>query len=148
MNPDASGTQEIRNLFDQNVPEIASALVEIRGIARDRGFQSVVAVASKAPGIDTVSVCVGTRGSIMKSIVAELGGENLTVVRWDDSVKSFAKNLFAPMFFVRIDCDDASHQVTAVLRSDSQILPSRTVALHSRLLRDLTGWVINFEIEG
>jgi len=148
MNPDASGTQEIRNLFDRHVPEIASALVEIRGIARDRGVRSVVAVSSNDPGIDAVGVCSKDRGNVMKSITAELGGEMLCVVRWDDSVKSFAKNLFAPMFFVRIDCDDASHQVTAVLRSDSQILPSRTVALHSRLLRDLTGWVINFEIEG
>jgi N utilization substance protein A len=146
MNADSPEALEIRKLFEQRVPSIASGVVTIRGIARESG-RSILAVASTDPATDAVGSCVGMRGAIVKAIMSELRGEHIDIVLWNDSAKQFLSNLFAPMRFQRVSFDETSHQATAVLREDSELASSKKVALRSRLFRDLTGWVLQFSME-
>ena len=146
MNADSPEALEVRKLFEQRVPSIASGVVTIRGVARESG-RTILAVASTDPATDAVGSCAGMRGAIVKAIVTELRGEHIDIVLWNDSVKQFLSNLFAPMRFRRVSFDETSHQATAVLSADSELPPSKIVALRSRLFRHLTGWVLQFEME-
>jgi N utilization substance protein A len=147
MSPEGPETQKIRKLFEERVPSIVSGVVEIRGIVREPGVRALLAVVSNDPATDAVGACVGNHGRIVKEVAAELPGEHIDIVLWNDSVKQFLPNLFAPMLFLSVSLDDSSHQVTAVFRRDSEILPSRAVGLRSKLLTQLTGWVLEFEME-
>jgi len=147
MNADSSETLEVRKLFEQRITQIASGVVTIRGIVRERGSRTIVAVASTDPATNAVGSCVGMRGAIAKGIVRELQGEPIDIVLWNDSAERFLSNLLAPMRFLRVSFDEASHQATAVLSADSELLPSKKVALICRLFRHLTGWVLQFEME-
>jgi N utilization substance protein A len=147
MNADSPEAHEVRLLFERHVPAITSGLVTIRGIVRDPGTRTILTVASTDSATDPVGSCVGMRGANVKNIVRDLGGEHVDIVRWDDSVKQFLSNLFTPMRFLSLSFDEASHLVTALLEADSPLAPSKIVALRSRLLRQLTGWTLQFEIE-
>lgn len=147
MNADGSEVSAVRRLFETRVPQIASGAVTIRGLARDPGNRSVLVVTSADPATDSVGSCVGNRGAIVKEIVTELHGEYIDIVRWSNSVKEFISNLYSPMVFSNISIDKASHQATGVLRADSKLSSSRAVSLKSRLLRELTGYAMEFEME-
>ena len=147
MNTDPSEGREVCELFRKRVPAIDSGVVTIRGVVREPGSRSILAVASTDPDIDAVGSCVGTRGVVAKEIVKELHGEFIDIVLWSDSAKRFVSNLFAPMQFLSISFDESSHQATAVLKADSALPASKTIALRTRLLRQLTGWVLQFEME-
>src|SRR5215471_572866 len=147
MNADSPGAHEVRKLFERHVPAITSGVVTIRGIVRDPGTRTILTVSSTDPATDPVGSCVGMRGANVKNIVTELGGEHVDIVRWDDSVKQFLSNLFAPMRFLSLSFDEASHLATAVLEADSPLAPSKIVALRSRLFKQLTGWTLQFDTE-
>jgi N utilization substance protein A len=147
MNADSPEALEVRKLFEERVPPIASGVVTIRGIVREPGTRTILAVASADPATDAVGSCVGTRGAIVKDIVAHLRGERIDIVLWNDSPKQFLASLLHPMRCGRISFDEASHHATAVLCADSELASSKTVALRSRLFRDLTGWVLQFEMQ-
>jgi transcription termination/antitermination protein NusA len=147
MNIDSPEALEVRKLFEQRIEPIASGLVTIRGIVREPGSRTIVAVDSTDPATNAVGSCVGIRGAIVKDIVRELHGEHIEIVLWDVSEDRFLSNLLAPMQFVRISFDETSHQATVVLSADSELPASKTVALKSRLFRNLTGWVLPFEMK-
>ena len=147
MNADTPEALEVCKLFERRVPVIASGVVIIRGAVRDPGSRTVMAVATTDPATDAVGSCVGMRGAIVKGIVANLGEERIDIVLWDDSPKRFVRNLFAPLQFLSVSFDETSHQAIAVLKADSALPSSQIVALKTRLLRQLTGWVLQFEIE-
>jgi transcription termination/antitermination protein NusA len=138
--------QAIRRLFAKHVPEVAAGTIEIRGIARRPGERSIVVVSSKQSSLDTVGACVGLRGDRVKPMVAELSGEMIDIVRWEDSLERFTANLLAPMHFVRVSCDQATLQVTAILALDSTQSAPDVVALRAELLLLLTGWTLKLEM--
>ena len=86
----------IRRLFELEVPEIVENIIEIRALAREAGYRTKVAVASLDSKVDAVGACVGVRGSRIKAIVDELGGEKIDIVRWSDSSQMFITNALAP----------------------------------------------------
>ena len=147
MSADPAGAGEVVRLFKARVPQIASGVVTIRGAVRDPGHRTILAVASTDPTTDALGSCVGTRGAVIKAIVAEMRGEHVDIVLWNDSAETFITSLLAPMKCASISLDQASHQARVVLRVDSELLSSTKVKLRSRLLSELTGWVLQFEME-
>src|SRR5690349_18033174 len=109
MNADTPAALEIRKLFEQRVPSIATGVVTIRAIVREPGTRTILVVSSADPAVCAVGSCVGTRGAIVKRIVADLGSEPVDVVLWNDSAAQFLKNLFAPMQFLKVSFDDTAH---------------------------------------
>jgi len=86
----------IRALFDLEVPEVAEQIIEIKALAREAGYRTKVAVNSLDSKVDAVGACVGVRGSRIKNIVDELGGEKIDIVRWNDSSKLLIANSLKP----------------------------------------------------
>ena len=86
----------LKRLFELEVPEIHNGTVEIRAIAREAGSRSKVAVASRQEGLDPVGATVGQRGARVQSVVAELGGEKIDVIPWNDDPSAFVANALSP----------------------------------------------------
>jgi len=145
MNTDQPEAREVRKLFEDRVPSIKSGVVVVRGIVREPGSRTILAVSSTDPATDAVGSCVVVRGVIIKVVVAELRGEFIDVVLWKPSAQDFFTNLFAPRRFTTVSFDDSSHCATAVLQPDPESAPPKNVAVRSLLFRQLTGWVLRLK---
>ena len=88
--------QLVQRLFEQEIPEIADGVIEIRAISREPGYRSKVAVISSDARVDCVGACVGVRGNRIKNIVEELGGERIDIVRWSDDLQLLVPNALQP----------------------------------------------------
>ena len=86
----------VRRLFEAEVNEISDHTVEIRGIAREAGYRTKVAVWSNDPKVDPVGACVGMKGARVKNIVRELNNEKVDIIRWDTNIRNFLTNALAP----------------------------------------------------
>lgn len=133
----------VRKLFELEVSEIADHTVEIRSIAREPGFRTKIAVASKDAKVDPVGACVGMKGIRVKNIVRELSGEKIDIVRWSDDVKLFVTNALSPAKLIRIDIDDLGHGVIVVVDPDQLSLAIGKKGQNARLTAKLTGWKVD-----
>jgi len=147
MNTEPPEARDVRKLFEDRVPSIKSGIVVVRGIVREPGSRTILAVSSTDPATDAVGSCVGPRGAIIKGVVAELRGEFIDVVLWKPLAKDFLTNLFAPRRFTTVSFDESSHCATGVLQPDTESAPPRNIALRSLLFRHLTGWVLRLETQ-
>ena len=86
----------VRRLFENEIPEIADHTIEIKALSREAGYRTKIAVSSIDLKVDCVGACVGVRGSRIKNIVDELGGERIDIVRWNDSLQVMIPNALQP----------------------------------------------------
>jgi transcription termination/antitermination protein NusA len=133
----------LRRLFELEVPEIHSGTVEIKAIAREAGSRSKVAVASRQDGLDPVGATVGQRGARVQAVVAELAGEKIDVIPWNDDPAIFVANALSPAQVLSVDIDEEK-------RIASVTVPERMLSLaigregqNARLAARLTGWRID-----
>ncbi|MEO5885511.1 MAG: transcription termination factor NusA [Candidatus Limnocylindrales bacterium] len=133
----------LRRLFELEVPEIHSGTVEIKAIAREAGSRSKVAVASRQEGLDPVGATVGQRGARVQAVVAELAGEKIDVIPWNDDAGLFVANALSPAQVISVDIDEEK-------RIASVTVPERMLSLaigregqNARLAARLTGWRID-----
>jgi N utilization substance protein A len=133
----------IRRLFEQEVPEIADEIIEIRALAREAGYRTKVAVASFDEKVDPVGACVGVRGSRIKNIVDELGGEKIDIVRWSDSSQVFITNALMPAKVSEIALCFELGRATVVVDEDQLSLAIGKHGQNVRLAARLTGWDID-----
>ena len=108
----------VRCLFEMEVSEIGDGTMEIKGIAREAGYRSKVAVVSNDERVDPVGACVGMRGMRVKNIVRELSGEKIDIVRWNESIQTFIINALAPAKLKQVDVDEETQTVTVVVEPD------------------------------
>ena len=137
MRTHPDGSEEIRRLFREQVPELASGIVEIKALARERGRRSMLAVSSTNPSVDPVGSCVGERGVRVKSVVQQLSGEFIDIIRWSESVEDFIRNTLAPVVVQRIALDTAAHRATVTVdskRSDARAVDPSRLRLASRVV--------------
>ena len=133
----------LKRLFELEVPEIHSGTVEIKAIAREAGSRSKVAVASRQEGLDPVGATVGQRGARVQAVVAELSGEKIDVIPWNDDAGVFVANALSPAQVISVDIDE-EHRIASVT------VPERMLSLaigregqNARLAARLTGWRID-----
>ena len=133
----------VRRLFEIEVPEIAERVIEVKAMAREAGYRTKVAVSSIDTKVDCVGACVGVRGSRIKNIVDELGGEKIDIVRWNDSMQVLIPNALKP---AEIDdvllCGDLM-RATVVVREDQLSLAIGRRGQNVRLASRLSGWDID-----
>jgi len=135
----------VRKLFELEVSEIADNTVEIKGIAREAGFRTKIAVISHDEKVDPVGACVGMRGMRVKNIVRELSGEKIDIVRWHDDVKTFVTNALAPAKLVRVTVDEEPRTVHVMVESDQLSLAIGKKGQNARLTAKLTGWKVDIQ---
>jgi len=133
----------IRRLFEMEVPEIAENIIEIRALAREAGYRTKVAVASLDDKVDPVGACVGVRGSRIKNVVDELGGEKIDIVRWNDSSQVLIANALMPARASEIALCFELGRATVVVDEDQLSLAIGKHGQNVRLAARLTGWDID-----
>jgi N utilization substance protein A len=133
----------IRRLFESEVPEIAEGIIEIRALAREAGYRSKVAVTSYDDKVDPVGACVGVRGSRIKNIVEELGGEKIDIVRWNDSSQTLVANALMPAKVSEIALCFELGRATVVVEEDQLSLAIGKHGQNVRLAARLTNWDID-----
>jgi N utilization substance protein A len=133
----------VRRLFEREVSEIAEGLVEIKAVAREAGYRTKIAVNSPEPRVDPVGACVGLRGNRVKTVVRELGGEKVDIIRWDPDVATFVTNALQPAKLGRVHVDEEKHAVKVIAAEDQLSLAIGRKGQNARLAAKLTGWKID-----
>jgi len=133
----------IKRLFELEVPEMLESIIEIRALAREAGYRTKVAVASMDEKVDPVGACVGVRGSRIKNIVDEIGGEKIDIVRWSDSSQIFITNALMPAKVSEIALCFELGRATVVVQEDQLSLAIGKHGQNVRLAARLTGWDID-----
>ncbi|MCY2924541.1 MAG: transcription termination factor NusA, partial [Planctomycetota bacterium] len=123
--------------------EVAEGIIEIKALAREAGYRTKVAVNSLDPKVDAVGACVGVRGSRIRSIVDELGGEKIDIVRWNDSSKILIANSLKPAEVAEIALCFELSRGTVVVTDDQLSLAIGKRGQNVRLAARLTGWDID-----
>jgi transcription termination/antitermination protein NusA len=135
----------IRTLFELEVPEIADGLVEIRGVAREPGYRSKIAVESHAQGVDPVGACVGPRGSRVRMVVSELRGEKIDIIPWNTEPARFIAKALSPARVREVLVDDETKEATVIVPEDQLALAIGKEGLNARLAARLTGWKVDIQ---
>lgn len=133
----------IRRLFEQEVPEVAEGIIEIKSLAREAGYRTKIAVDSIDDKVDPVGACVGVRGSRIKNIVDELGGEKIDIIKWSDSSHNLIANALAPAKVSEIAMCFELGRATVVVTEDQLSLAIGKHGQNVRLAARLTGWDID-----
>lgn len=133
----------IRGLFDSEVPEISEEIIEVKALAREAGYRTKVAVSSYDDKVDPVGACVGVRGSRIKNIVDELGGEKIDIVRWNDSSQVLVANALMPAKVSEIALCFELGRATVVVPEDQLSLAIGKHGQNVRLAARLTNWDID-----
>jgi len=135
----------IKKLFELEVSEIADGTVEIKGIAREAGFRTKIAVHSNDEKVDPVGACVGLRGQRVKNIVRELSGEKVDIVKWSTDIKTFVTNSLAPAKLLRLEVEELDNTVKVIVESDQLSLAIGKKGQNARLTAKLTGWKVDIQ---
>jgi N utilization substance protein A len=130
-------------LFKLEVPEINQAIVEIKGLAREVGGRTKVAVSSRDDSIDPVGACVGLKGSRVQAVVSELGGERIDIVPWHPDPEIYARRALAPAKVAKVLSDSAKRVITAIVDEDQLSLAIGRNGQNVRLASQLIGWQID-----
>ncbi len=133
----------ILRLFEQEVPEVTEKVIEIRALSREAGYRSKVAVTSIDTKVDAVGACVGVRGSRIKNIVDELGGEKIDIVRWNESSQVLIGNSLRPAEVREIALCFELNRATVVVTEDQLSLAIGKRGQNVRLAARLTNWDID-----
>lgn len=133
----------IERLFELEVPEVAEHIIEIKALAREAGYRSKVAVSSIDSKVDAVGACVGVRGSRIKNIVDELGGEKIDIVRWNESSQILIQNALKPAEVQEVALCFELGKATVVVAEDQLSLAIGKRGQNVRLAARLGGWDID-----
>jgi transcription termination/antitermination protein NusA len=132
----------VRRLFELEIPEIADQVIAIRALAREAGYRSKVAVTSIDTKVDAVGACVGVRGTRIKNIVDELGGERIDIVRWNESLQVLIPNALQPAEIDEVMLCHLLGRGIVLVRDDQLSLAIGRRGQNVRLASKLVGWDI------
>lgn len=132
-------------LFELEVPEIQSGILEIKSIAREAGMRSKIAVQSKDTAIDPVGAMVGQRGSRVNVVMSELHGERIDIIEYSEDLAEFVERSLSPAQVLGVDIDEANKTAHAVVTEDQQSLAIGKGGQNVRLAAKLTGWRIDIK---
>ena len=134
----------ISKLFELEVPEISAGSVEIKGLAREPGSRSKIAVVSNADGVDPVGSMVGQRGTRVSAVINELGGEKIEIIEWAEDAEQYVANALSPAKVLQVETLDRNRAV-AVVPADQLSLAIGREGQNVRLAAKLTGWKIDIK---
>lgn len=133
----------VRRLFEVEIPEVTDRIIEVRSLSREAGYRSKVAVSCNDNRVDAVGACVGVRGARIKSIVDELAGERIDIVRWNDSLQILVPNALQPAEVEDVILCPMLGKVIVLVRDDQLSLAIGKKGQNVRLASKLVGWDIH-----
>ena len=133
----------VRKLFEAEVPEIKSGQVVIKGLVREPGFRTKMAVYSEDPDIDAVGACVGNRGLRVGNIVSELGGEKIEIIPWCEDPLEFIARSISPAKVIMVEANEAERSAKVIVKDDMLSLAIGRDGQNARLAARLTNWKID-----
>ncbi len=139
--------QFVIKLFQVEVSEISDGTIEIKGIAREPGFRTKMAVYSRDPKVDPVGACVGLRGQRVKNIVRELNNEKVDVIPWSSDIKAFVTKALEPAKLKSVELDEKRHRLKILVAEDQLSLAIGKRGQNARLTPRLVGWEVDIDAE-
>lgn len=137
----------VKELFRREVPEVTSAAVEIKTIAREAGNRTKIAVDSTQEGVDAVGSCVGQRGIRVQAVINELAGEKIDIIQYSNNIKTFITAALAPAEGIKIETDEKKKTTTVTVPDDQLSLAIGRGGQNVRLAAKLTGYKIDIKGE-
>ncbi len=137
----------ISKLFESEVPEIAEGIVEIKGVVREAGSRSKIAVYSHDHDVDPVGACVGMRGSRVQNVVSELRGEKIDIIPWSEDIVRFACSALQPAQVSKVYIEEEISAMEVVVADDQLSLAIGKRGQNVRLAAKLTGWKLDIKSE-
>ncbi len=135
----------VRKLFELEVPEIKAGLVSIKGVVREAGYRTKIAVASEDSNIDAVGACIGPKGSRINAIVAEINGEKIDVINWCSDPLEYVARALSPAKVVMVQVNDDKHSAKVIVPDDKLSLAIGKDGLNAKLAARLTEWKIDIK---
>lgn len=135
----------VKRLFEMEVPEIQDGLVEVKAIAREAGSRCKIAVASHDPDVDPVGACVGPRGMRVQTVVNELRGEKIDIVRWNADIGEFVSNALSPAKVMQVRLALDKNAATVIVPDHQLSLAIGKEGQNARLAAKVTGWKIDIK---
>ncbi len=135
----------LRKLFELEIPEITSGLIEIKAVAREAGSRAKVAVYSTDPNIDTVGACIGQKGLRIKNIVNELNGEKIDIVVWKESIEEFVSAVLSPAKVVSVEVVEEENTARVIVDNSQLSLAIGKNGQNARLAAKLTGMRVDIK---
>jgi N utilization substance protein A len=132
----------VKKLFEEQVPEIAQGIVEIKEIAREAGHRTKIAIYSNDPRVDAVGACVGNRGARVNAVVEELGGEKIDIILWNEDPLAFIYKALSPATVLSVTAK-GERSAMAIVPDDKLSLAIGRDGQNARLAARLTGWKID-----
>ncbi len=139
--------QFVIRLFQLEVSEITDGTIEVKGVAREPGFRTKLAVYTRDEKVDPVGACVGLRGQRVKNIVRELNNEKVDIIKWDTNIKTYITNALAPAKLKAFELDEVRRRARILVSEDQLSLAIGKRGQNARLTSKLTGWQIDIEPE-
>lgn len=133
----------VTKFFEMEVPEISDGVVQIKGVAREAGSRTKIAVTSSDEKIDCVGSCVGVRGQRVKNIVRELNGEKIDIIRYSDDIETYIKNAMAPAELKEIKLNKENKRAEILVEDDQLSLAIGKRGQNVRLASKLIGWELD-----
>lgn len=137
----------LKRLFELEVPEIADGTVEIKSVAREAGSRSKIAVSSRDENVDPVGACVGPKGARVQTVVNELKGEKVDIIKWSNDLETFVANALSPAKVVSVDVDEEEKTAKVVVPDYQLSLAIGKEGQNARLAAKLTGCKIDIKSE-
>ncbi|NWL86430.1 transcription termination/antitermination protein NusA [Paenibacillus sp. 79R4] len=137
----------LKRLFELEVPEIFDGVVEIRSVAREAGFRSKIAVYSRNSAVDPVGSCVGPKGTRVQTIVTELHGEKIDIVRYSDNIEEYVANALSPSKVLEVQVFEPEKMARVIVPDYQLSLAIGIKGQNARLAAKLTGWKIDIKSE-
>ena len=135
-------------LFEAEAPELASGAIEVKGIAREPGSRTKIAVSSTDSHVDPVGSLVGQRGVRVSTVMSEIGGERIDIIEWSDDASAFIKEALSPATPIDVVLNEADHRATVTVSEEEQSLAIGRGGQNVRLAAKLTGWNIDIVSTG
>jgi transcription termination/antitermination protein NusA len=141
----------VKALFEVEIPEVAEEIVDIKGIAREAGSRSKVAVSTEDDSIDPIGACIGQRGGRIQTIISELGGEKIDIIEWSEDPIVYITNSLSPAKISKVEIKEADKSASVYVPADQLSLAIGKGGQNVRLAAKITDWKINIieeKVEG
>ncbi len=138
----------VKEVFKQEIPEVADGAIVIKGVAREPGYRAKVAVAAVDESLDPIGSCIGQRGSRISTIIEELGGEKVDLIEFREDPAEYIARALAPAKVAKVTLHNVEHVAVAEVVPDQFSLAIGRSGQNVRLASDLTGWRITVKEQG